>query len=157
MHTNRRSFLKSLLSWGVLTGLVACYGSWGTIALRYLYPTRRRKKGWIYCARVAEIKPGESFTFKTPDGSTIEIVRKATDDDSAAFIALSNICPHLGCRVMWEPQRDRFFCPCHNGVFNAEGKGIEGPPAKEGQSLQHYPIKIENGLVFIQVDYGSTA
>ena len=71
------------------------------------------------------------------------------------FVAFSSICPHLGCQVNWELQNDRFFCPCHNGVFDRDGNATGGPPAAAGQRLPRYPLKIENGLLFIEVQLES--
>jgi Rieske Fe-S protein len=53
--------------------------------------------------------------------------------------------------VHWEPGDDRFFCSCHNGVFDPQGKATSGPPAVEEQDLARYELKIENGLLFIKV------
>ena len=80
-----------------------------------------------------------------------ELFTLADGDTADAFVALSSICPHLGCQVHWEPQNDRFFCPCHNGAFDASGKPTEGPPATAGQELTRFPLQVMNGLLFIQV------
>ena len=62
-----------------------------------------------------------------------------------------NICPHLGCKVYWEGGTKSFFCPCHNGRFDSVGKPLEGPPAKANQQLIDFPLKIDRGLLYIQV------
>jgi Rieske Fe-S protein len=80
----------------------------------------------------------------------VTITRFQEGSDADAFLALSTTCPHLGCRVHWEPHNSRFFCPCHNGVFDAQGKATQGPPADANQSLPQFPVKVENGLVFIE-------
>lgn len=67
------------------------------------------------------------------------------------FAALSSTCPHLGCQVQWQPQHGRFLCPCHNGAFDASGRAIQGPPADAGQFLSSFPLKIEEGLLLIEV------
>jgi cytochrome b6-f complex iron-sulfur subunit len=67
------------------------------------------------------------------------------------FTALSSICPHLGCRVHWEPENKRFFCPYHNGVFDPSGRATEGPPKVDGQDLARYELDIRNDLLFIQI------
>ena len=67
------------------------------------------------------------------------------------FIALSSICPHLGCKVHWETQNQRFFCPCHNGAFSAAGVSTAGPPFDVHQNLARFPLKVENGNLFIEV------
>jgi Rieske Fe-S protein len=63
------------------------------------------------------------------------------------YIAMSNICTHLGCRVRWIADSEQFFCPCHNGIFDKDGKVISGPPPRP---LDRYPIKVEDGQIFIK-------
>ena len=61
------------------------------------------------------------------------------------YLVVVGICPHLGCKVHWEVQNERFFCPCHNGAFNADGEAIAGPPLDSHQNLARFPLKLENG------------
>lgn len=44
------------------------------------------------------------------------------------YVVMSNVCTHLGCRVRWIPEKDGFYCPCHNGVFAKDGSVVSGPP-----------------------------
>lgn len=143
---NRRAFLETASSLAMAGGLVAGYGTFVAYAGRYLYPARGELKAWLYVAQADSIEVGQSLGYRTPTGATVVIARKETE-----FIALSSTCPHLGCQVRWEAHNSRFFCPCHNGVFTPEGKGIGGPPGEAGQSLGRYPLKVENGLLFIEV------
>jgi hypothetical protein len=53
--------------------------------------------------------------------------------------------------VHWEGHKNRFFCPCHNGVFSPEGVATEGPPAEAGQRLPSYPLRVDGGLLYIEV------
>ena len=94
---------------------------------------------------------GESLNFETPTGAKVVIARQNEGDSAENFIALASVCPHLGCAVHWEPQNTRFFCPCHNGVFDPAGVATAGPPADAGQSLVQYPLKDEAGVLFIEV------
>jgi cytochrome b6-f complex iron-sulfur subunit len=48
--------------------------------------------------------------------------------DDKGFIALSLVCPHLGCTV--ESQPEGFACPCHGSRFDLEGNVRRGPAAK---------------------------
>ncbi|HSR47182.1 MAG TPA: ubiquinol-cytochrome c reductase iron-sulfur subunit, partial [Anaerolineales bacterium] len=64
------------------------------------------------------------------------------------YIAMSNICTHLGCRVRWIDDRSEFFCPCHNAIFDKSGEVVAGPPPRP---LDQYPVKVENDTLFIQV------
>lgn len=42
--------------------------------------------------------------------------------------ARSLLCTHQGCTVRWIEEDGVYFCPCHDGKFNADGKPIYGPP-----------------------------
>jgi Rieske Fe-S protein len=79
------------------------------------------------------------------------ITRQGEGGEVSDFIALSSTCPHLGCRVHWESPNQRFFCPCHNGTFDPQGRATGGPPKAAGQDLPRYPLKIERGLLYIEV------
>lgn len=118
---------------------------------RFLYPARTQEARWQYLAILAQFPQGESMSYRAPAGQTIVITRIGESPDADSFVALSSVCPHLGCQVHWESANDRFFCPCHNGVFNPEGQAIAGPPADAGQRLSRYPLLVENGLLFIKV------
>ena len=89
-----------------------------------------------------------------PSGAKIVVARQAEGDTEDAFIALSSICPHLGCKVHWEASNDRFFCPCHNGAFDAQGAPTEGPPAAANQHLTRFRLSVEKNLLMIQVPVG---
>jgi menaquinol-cytochrome c reductase iron-sulfur subunit len=67
-------------------------------------------------------------------------------DDGRNFIAMSNICTHLGCRVRWVADRNKFFCPCHDGVFDKDGNVVSGPPPRP---LNRYEVKVEDGQLSI--------
>lgn len=131
-------------------GLVASYGGLAVMAGRFLYPTGDHSVGWCFVSVVDELKPGESMTFIAPSGEKAVVARQSEGTTAEDFIALSSVCPHLGCQVHWEPHNNRFFCPCHNGVFDPKGIALEGPPAQAKQELKQYPLKVEDGLLFIE-------
>lgn len=138
---NRREFiLNSLMG----TGLVASHLTAAGLVLRYLYPTGHETKQKIFVGLKSEIPPGTSLKYEAPGGKTINIVRA-----QEGFIALSDVCPHLGCRVHWEAGPKEFFCPCHAGRFDAGGRPISGPPAEMGAGLPKYEIAEDGDMVFI--------
>jgi menaquinol-cytochrome c reductase iron-sulfur subunit len=59
----------------------------------------------------------------------------------------SPVCPHLGCRYAWHPDKKEFICPCHGSVFSITGKVLGGPAPRPLDTL---PFKIENGLLYVQ-------
>ena len=67
-------------------------------------------------------------------------------EDGRNFVAMSNICSHLGCRVRWISDQGQFFCPCHNAVFSKQGDVVTGPPPRP---LDQYEVKVEDGQLHI--------
>ena len=144
----RRNFLTSTLMAG---GLAAGYGMFAAHAGRFLFPIGNRALAWQFVATLDQLKLGESLPFVAPSGAKIVVARQNEGDSADDFIALSSVCPHLGCAVHWEAQNERFFCPCHNGAFDASGKATEGPPAAANQELKRFPLMVEDGLLFIEL------
>ena len=145
---NRRHFMESSAMAG---GLAAGYGTLGVMAIRFLHADGDGSVGWQFVCRIDDLSTGESLPYTTPSGAKIVVARQSDGHTSEDFIALSSVCPHLGCSVHWESQNDRFFCPCHNGAFDARGNATEGPPAAAGQQLTRFPLQVESGLLFIEV------
>ncbi len=142
----RRSFSNAAM----LLGLAGSYGLFGWTALRFLFPAKPQRQSWLFVTEVASLGTGQSLRFRTPAGALVNVTRQGDAGEVDDFIALSSTCPHLGCQVHWESANNRYFCPCHNGTFDAGGKGTGGPPGEAGQSLPRYPLKVENGLLFLE-------
>lgn len=136
----------------MLIGLVGGYGAFGMMALRYLYPARSAPKSWMFISELPGFEKGKSISYKSPSGQKVTITRLDEKGDKEDFIALSSVCPHLGCQVHWEAVNDRFFCPCHNGVFDSAGNPQSGPPKEANQKLPQYNLMVENNLLFIEVN-----
>lgn len=41
------------------------------------------------------------------------------------------VCPHLGCRLEWNPEERTYECPCHGSRFDEEGKLMDNPAQKD--------------------------
>jgi menaquinol-cytochrome c reductase iron-sulfur subunit len=109
---------------------------------------------WIRLGSVGKVELNNPTLFKT----TIEKQTgwiNAEEEFSAYvlttsgqdFIAISNVCTHLGCRVRWIPEEDGYFCPCHNGVFSKDGSVVSGPPPRP---LDRFEVKVEDGVLFVK-------
>ena len=144
----RRSILVSAC---MACGLAASYGTFAAMSGRFLYPAKDAPKAWLFVADVRSVKPGASFVYRTSGGAPVAVARRGESGTVDDFIALSSTCPHLGCQVHWQGAQNRFFCPCHNGAFDLSGKATAGPPADAGQSLLRYPLKVEGGLLYIEI------
>jgi menaquinol-cytochrome c reductase iron-sulfur subunit len=55
------------------------------------------------------------------------------------FVAFSINCTHLGCPVNWQADAQLFLCPCHGGVYYADGTVAGGPPPHQ---LTQLPVRI---------------
>ena len=66
--------------------------------------------------------------------------------DAERFVAFTVNCAHLGCPVRWLPKAQLFMCPCHGGVYYADGSVAAGPPL---HGLFRYPVRVRDGKVEI--------
>lgn len=77
---------------------------------------------------VADVAVGEPHLFRYPGDDDPAILVRLTATDVVAF---SQKCTHLGCVVYYEPDEQRWHCPCHEGNFEAAtGAVISGPPTR---------------------------
>ncbi|MBI3091590.1 MAG: ubiquinol-cytochrome c reductase iron-sulfur subunit [Candidatus Tectomicrobia bacterium] len=115
----RRTFLDRLRHW--LLGILGLSGLAGVAG--YLYPPALRRRGEpLLLANAAELKAGEGRLFDYYGEPAILL------HGQEAPRALSLVCTHLGCSVRWQPKEGRFVCPCHRGIFDADGNVLAGPP-----------------------------
>jgi Rieske Fe-S protein len=134
----RRSFLQWLSY-----ALGACAAALvGIPYVGYLFGTEKRKIDWVDLGPADMFPPNETRVvafdnpLRTPwDGATARtnvFVRYEGKDASQAdqFLVLGVNCAHLGCPVSWFPQSGLFMCPCHGGVYYANGERASGPPPR---------------------------
>jgi Rieske Fe-S protein len=148
----RRQFLGAL-TWAI-GGLLSL--GFGVPAIAYLLgPALRREEaqGWIPLTATNKVELGTPTLFRARiQHQTGWIVQEqehaiyVLTDNGRDFLAMSNICTHLGCRVRWIADRDQFYCPCHNGVFDREGLVVSGPPPRP---LDRYETRVEGGQLFV--------
>lgn len=62
-------------------------------------------------------------------------------------VVLSSMCTHAGCPVEWHGNENRFFCPCHRGIFDADGKNVGGPPPKP---LARLAATVRDGDIYVE-------
>ena len=70
-------------------------------------------------------------------------VSRQTGDNFRVF---SVNCTHLGCPVIWFPAAGLFMCPCHGGVYYADGQRTAGPPPR---GLYRYQHQVEGGRLLV--------
>jgi menaquinol-cytochrome c reductase iron-sulfur subunit len=133
--TTRRSFLSRISL--ALSGLAAAVVSVPIIA--YLLspllepaPEEWRDLGLVQNFRIGEtvevaFDEPSSLPWAGQTARTAVWLRRTGDRD---FTAFGLNCTHLGCPVNWRAGAELFLCPCHGGVYYADGSVAGGPPPR---------------------------
>jgi Rieske Fe-S protein len=107
---------------------------------------------WVKTVRLASLGEGEPRKVAiVADEHDAYMVARAVDLGAvwlvrrgASVMALSVVCPHLGCSV--NADGAGFGCPCHTSAFGPDGKRVAGPSPRDMDGLE---TKIEDGFVMV--------
>src|SRR5260370_25396558 len=131
---NRRSFLGALL--GVGSIFVGALLSVPLIRFA-LFPLLRRttelKSSPV--GALSEFSPLTEPAMRTIQIEQVDGWRKAisekavyiTQDQQGQFRVLTSVCPHLGCTVPWNKEKNQFLCPCHRPTFALDVSRLSEP------------------------------
>lgn len=76
----------------------------------------------------AQLREGEALYFNYPGPQDQAVLLRLQD---GRFVAYNQTCTHLSCSVYFQRDKQRLFCPCHEGVFDpATGQPTAGPPIR---------------------------
>lgn len=127
--------------------------------VRYIFGAWRSDnsyKSWVSLGTADSFPVGETrlAVYRNPfkrswDGETDNVACYVRRDSANQFRVFAVNCAHLGCPVRWFPQSQLFMCPCHGGVYYADGSRASGPPPR---GLFTYDWKVESGQ--LQIDAG---
>ena len=149
--SRRWLLLKASIALNGVVGLALAY----PIIRFFCDPVRPGKdfKSWVSLGSLDAFPMGETRLayFKSPfarpwDGQTDNTacyVRRVASNGVQVFAVN---CAHLNCPVRWFPESQLFMCPCHGGVYYADGSYASGPPPR---GLFTYEWKIEKGELHI--------
>jgi menaquinol-cytochrome c reductase iron-sulfur subunit len=111
---------------------------------------------WRAVGKLTDFKIGETTNVSLVDASPLPwagvTARSAAwlrRNGEKEFVAFSVNCAHLGCPVRWMPDARLFMCPCHGGVYYADGSVAAGPPP---HGLTQYPARVEGDEVQVRAD-----
>ena len=100
---------------------------------------------WIELGRIEAVPMRGSRCVNTPSGK-IAVFRTAENE----IYAIENRCPHKGGPLSEGIVHGASVtCPLHNWVFDLASGQAQG--ADEG-SVRTYPVKVEDGLIYIAPD-----
>lgn len=132
---SRRETLR--MAWRIGQGLLAAAAGYTTfIALRPLGNTNE----------------GERVILGAPEGFTegsatyVAAGRFWLTRSEGKLFALTQNCPHLGCRLPYCEGSGRFECPCHGSQFNLGGEWISGPSPR---GIDRFALSVDEGRVVV--------
>jgi menaquinol-cytochrome c reductase iron-sulfur subunit len=147
----RRRFLGALGA--AVAGLAAIAASIPFVAY-FVRPARPHPPVWRDVGAVDDFTVGvmRKVVYPDPDPDPWEglavrnaaWLRRATD---GTFVGFSIYCTHTGCPVNWVADAGLFLCPCHGGIFDADGDVTAGPPPRP---LDRAEVRVRNGRVEVR-------
>jgi glycine/D-amino acid oxidase-like deaminating enzyme/nitrite reductase/ring-hydroxylating ferredoxin subunit len=75
---------------------------------------------------VGSLAPGEAGIVRRGAGKVA-----AYREEDGTLHAVSAVCTHLGCQVLWNSAERSWDCPCHGSRFDVDGTVIQGPAVKD--------------------------
>ncbi|RYG18416.1 Rieske (2Fe-2S) protein, partial [bacterium] len=136
-YVSRKEFFKfmTLASGGLAMGSVG-------LAVWSKLPRDHRRMDEKEIA-LGDLAVGGSLAFNYPREHDLCILIQTAP---GVYKAYSRRCTHLSCPVEWEPEKNRLYCPCHNGAFSVEnGAVLQGPPPR---ALPEIMLDVREGRVF---------
>jgi menaquinol-cytochrome c reductase iron-sulfur subunit len=147
----RRTFMKAAIAG--IGGLISA--AIGLPAIAYVVGPALKQAAdlWIRLGALSKVELGTPTLFKTTVETETgwintqeEVSAYVLTENGQDYVVMSNVCTHLGCRVRWIPEDEKFYCPCHNGVFAKDGSVESGPPPRP---LDQFESKVEDGVLYI--------
>jgi len=151
-RVSRRTFLMNV---GIALNALVALAIATPVVGYVLGPVLRRKEylSWVPIGNVDDFPEGETklISFQNPfsddwDGATSKIPAYVRHSVTNEFTVFAINCAHLNCPVRWFSESQLFMCPCHGGVYYADGSRASGPPER---GLFTYPLRVENGKLLI--------
>ena len=68
-------------------------------------------------------------------------------EQNGQLVALSTVCPHLGCGIDYVKDQNKFLCACHKSWFHLDGSIDDGPSPRAMDVLE---LQADEKLVSIR-------
>ncbi len=120
---SRRTFLNTLFGgWliAVLSGGIYAF-------LKFIFPAVGKEPDFVVLntADFVDI-PGNTVKTFAWGGKPGFFLKKA----DGTMLALKGVCTHMECNISYVADVRKFYCACHKGWFDDNGRNIEGPPPR---------------------------
>lgn len=152
----RRDFFTWILGIGgaAIGALLVVPGA--SYVLDPLLRSAGKKERWIRVADLASLSKEHPVSAPVV-GEQVDAWTKSSDVrlgtvwlrvvDDSQVLAYNAECPHLGCKIGFNPEKDRFGCPCHDSSFGLDGKVLGGPAPRGMDELQ---TRVTDGQVEVR-------
>ncbi len=149
---DRREFFSRSLDWLLGTSVLISGGFGAALIWKYLEQPSismegETKLGWVYLGRTKEFSETPKKVYYGQEPVYVHFFRRK-------LVALSAICPHVRCTVIWNPTGKpnprtgsrTFDCPCHVSSFDIGGRRLYGPAPR---GLYAHRLKVIGDKVYI--------
>ena len=118
---------RAVLDFALRAGFTLVAGGMAVPGALYLWPASRQGPGeGPVSAGPADTLAAGSARMVNARGRPVIVLARP----DGGYRAFSAICTHLGCVVKWDDATKTILCPCHAGVFGADGRVQSGPPPR---------------------------
>lgn len=142
--TSRRSLLRLGMGTGVAALLSGCR----------LFGSRKADVVARPQDHAISLTQEESSTLLASEGSLL--VKPQGREDKILVIhsrdgslhAVSSICTHMSCDVLYDKDLGHIRCPCHGSQYSVDGQNIRGPARRP---LRQYGVRDHQGKIIISL------
>jgi Rieske Fe-S protein len=159
----RRDFFQKIMHWTTYAAGGVAAAAVGLPFVGFLIGSLRKSpEKWVSLGPIARFPQGETrlASFISPLGQRWNgkaahtgVYVRCLDKDKQQFVIFAMNCAHLGCPVSWFPQSGLFMCPCHGGVYYANGECASGPPPR---GLFQCAWRVQDGRLEVQAPHYPT-
>jgi Rieske Fe-S protein len=135
----RRTFLNS-----VFGGWLVAFFSGSLFSLtKFAYPTVGKEPDFVVLNKADFVDIPANTAKPFAWGGKMGLILKK---ENGLLLALKGTCTHMDCNVTYRPEEKKFYCPCHLGWYDDNGKNIAGPPPKP---LELFDYKVEGEKLIV--------
>lgn len=148
---SRRDLLKAALAAGLTAvGTTGCNsgseeaGQSGSDLLPAIAVATKNADGTATVPGGGQLEAGAALPFTLPDQRPALLFKTK----SGEVRALSALCTHNQCIVVWDKADQKINCPCHGSIFDLSGKPEKGPAEVP---LEKYVVQVEGSDAILKL------
>lgn len=136
---SRRTFLAGAGAVGACVAGVTLVPAASLLTSPLRTPTTSGSDAFVPVGRLTQLVGGDPvkvdvYADKVDAWNRVEQVKVGSAwvlSHEGELLAMSTVCPHLGCAIDYDAENKKFICPCHDSFFSLDG-GVETGPSPRG-------------------------